>query len=171
MKQFRILLCAATTIIIGMSSCSKGTTGPAGPQGPKGPAGPDSVIYSNWIVLTFTYNATDSLYHDTLSAPTITSGILDSGVILTYIQFPDANNVAHIQPVSALNYIISEDYSVGHINILSTQDLTNLQYRYVTIPGSKAAGNSATRKINGYTTAELKAMPYAQVQQVLANNN
>jgi hypothetical protein len=168
MKQFRILLCAATIIIIGMSSCSKGTTGPAGPQGP---AGPDSVVYSNWITLTFTYNANDSLFHDTLSAPTITSGILDSGVILTYIQFPDANNVAHIQPVSALNYIISEDYSVGEINILSTQDLTNLQYRYVTIPGSKAAGNSATRKVNGYTTTQLKAMSYAQVQQVLASKN
>ena len=151
-----------------MSSCSKGTTGPAGPQGP---AGPDSVVYSNWITLTFTYNANDSLFHDTLSAPTITSGILDSGVILTYIQFPDANNVAHIQPVSALNYIISEDYSVGEINILSTQDLTNLQYRYVTIPGSKAAGNSATRKVNGYTTTQLKAMSYAQVQQVLASKN
>jgi hypothetical protein len=171
MKQFRSLLCAATVIIIGMSSCSKGTTGPAGPTGPKGPAGPDSVVYSNWITLTFTYNANDSLYHDTLSAPTITAGILDSGVILTYIEFPDANNVAHIQPVSALNYIISEDYSVGEINILSTQDLTNLQYRYVTIPGSLLAGNSAIRKVNGYTTAQLKAMSYAQVQQVLANKN
>jgi hypothetical protein len=154
-----------------MSSCSKGTTGPAGPTGPRGPAGPDSIVYSNWIALTFTYNPNDSLYHDTLSAATITSGILDSGVILTYIQFPDANNVAHIQPVSALNYIISEDYSVGHINILSTQDLTNLQYRYVTIPGSKAAGNSATRKVNGYTISQLKAMSYAQVQQVIANKN
>jgi len=151
-----------------MSSCSKGTAGPAGAQGP---AGPDSVVYSNWITLAFTYNPNDSLFHDTLSAPTITSGILDSGVILTYIQFPDANNVAHIQPVSALNYIISEDYSVGEINILSTQDLTNLQYRYVTIPGSKAAGNSATRKVNGYTTTQLKAMSYAQVQQVLASKN
>jgi hypothetical protein len=168
MKQLRSLLCAATIIVIGMSSCSKGTTGPAGPQGP---AGPDSVVYSNWIALTFTYNANDSLYEDTLSAPNITQGILDSGVILTYIEYPDVNNVAHIQPVSALNYIISEDYSVGEINILSTQDLTNLQYRYVTIPGSAPAGNSATRKVNGYTISQLKAMSYEQVQQVLANKN
>lgn len=169
MKQFRSLLCAATIIIvIGLSSCSKGTTGPAGPQGP---AGPDSVVYSNWISLSFTYNSNDSLYEDTLSAPTITEGILDSGIILTYIEFPDANNVSHIQPVSSLNYIISEDYSVGQINIISTQDLTNLQYRYVTIPGSKTAGNSTNRKVNGYTTQQLKAMSYAQVQQVLANKN
>ena len=171
MKQLRSLLCAATIIVIGMSSCSKGTTGPAGPTGPRGPAGPDSVVYSNWVALSFTYNPNDSLYVDTLSAPAITAGILDSGVILTYIQYPDVNNVAHIQPVSALNYIISEDYSVGEINILSTQDLTNLQYRYVTIPGSKAAGNSAARKVNGYTITQLKAMSYAQVQQVLADKN
>lgn len=151
-----------------MISCSKGSAGPAGATGP---AGPDSVVYSNWIALSFTYNTTDSLYEDTLSAPTITSGILDSGVILTYIESPDANNVLHIQPVSALNYVISEDYSIGHINILSTQDLTNLEYRYVTIPGSKAAGNSAARKVNGYTISQLKAMSYAQVQQVLANKN
>ncbi len=169
MKQFRSLLCAATIIVIGLSSCSKGTTGPAGAPGP---AGPDSVVYSNWITLSFTYNPNDSLYEDTLSAPTITEGILDSGIILTYIEFPDANNVSHIQPVSALNYIISEDYTVGQINIISTQDLSDLQYRYVTIPGSKAAGNSAaTRKVNGYTTQQLKAMSYAQVQQVLANKN
>ena len=171
MKQFRSLLCVATIIIVGMSSCSKGTTGPAGPAGPIGPAGPDSVVYSSWIALSFTYNSNDSLFEDTLSAPTITAGILDSGVILTYIEFPDANNIAHIQPVSSLNYIISEDYSIGQINILSTQDLTNLEYRYVTIPGSKSAGNSATRKVNGYTIGQLKAMPYAQVQQVLANKN
>jgi hypothetical protein len=168
MKKFRSLLCAATIIVIGMISCSKGSAGPAGATGP---AGPDSVVYSNWIALSFTYNTTDSLYEDTLSAPTITSGILDSGVILTYIESPDANNVLHIQPVSALNYVISEDYSIGHINILSTQDLTNLEYRYVTIPGSKAAGNSAARKVNGYTISQLKAMSYAQVQQVLANKN
>jgi hypothetical protein len=171
MKQFRSLLCAATIIVIGLSSCSKGTTGPAGPTGPQGPAGPDSVVYSNWIALSFTYNTNDSLFEDTLSAPTITAGILDSGIILTYIEFPDANNVNHIQPVSSLNYIISEDYSVGQINIIATQDLTNLEYRYVTIPGSKAAGNSANRKVNGYTTQQLKAMSYAQVQQVLANRN
>ncbi len=168
MKQLRSLLCAATIIVIGISSCSKGTTGPAGPAGP---AGPDSVVYSNWITLSFNYNPNDSLYEDTVLAPTITEGILDSGVILTYIEYPDVNNVAHIQPVSALNYIISEDYSVGEINILSTQDLSNLQYRYVTIPGSKAAGNSAARKVNGYTISQLKAMSYAQVQQVLADKN
>lgn len=166
MKIIRSLLAITAIISIVMMGCSKGDTGPAGPQGP---AGPDSVVYSAWIPLSFTFNTNDSLYEDTLLAPSLTKGILDSGVILTYIQFPDQNNVMHIQPVSSLNYIISEDYSPGKINILSTQDLTDLEYRYVTIPGSKKA-NSTAVKVKGYTPQELKAMSYEQVQQVLSNN-
>jgi hypothetical protein len=166
MKIIRSLLATAAIISVVLMSCSKGDTGPAGPQGP---AGPDSVVYSAWIPLSFKFNTNDSLYEDTLLAPTLTKGILDSGVILTYIQFPDQNNVKHIQPVSSLNYIISEDYSPGKINILSTQDLTDLEYRYVTIPGSKKA-NSATEKVKGYTPQELKAMSYEQAQQVLGKN-
>ena len=168
MKQFRTLLALLFITIFGLISCSK--TGDTGPAGPQGPAGPDSVVYSAWIPLNFTYNSNDSLFEDTLLAPTITAGILDSGVILTYIQFPDQNNIMHIQPVSSLNYIISEDYSIGKINILSTQDLTDLEYRYVTIPGSKKA-NSTAFKVKGYTPQELKAMSYDQVQQVLADKN
>jgi hypothetical protein len=165
MKYFRTLLALATIVIMGMIGCSKGSTGPAGPAGP---AGPDSVGYSNWVSLTFTYNTNDSLYEDTVIAPAITTGILDSGVILTYIQFPDANNVSHIQPVSSLNYLMSEDYSVGKINILAVQDLTNLQYRYVVIPGSMKT-NSVKPTIKGYTPQELSVMPYEKVQQVLGN--
>jgi hypothetical protein len=169
MKQFRSLLFVAAVIVVGMTSCSK--SGSTGPAGPAGPAGPDSVIYSAWISLNTPFNTTDSLFEGTVSASSLTAGILDSGVILSYINFSQTS-VADIQPVSALNYFISEDYTVGQINILSTQDLTGLPYRYVIVPGSKIAGNSAaTRKINGYTTAELKAMSLAQVQQVLADKN
>jgi hypothetical protein len=170
MKQFRSFLCVAAIFAIGLASCSK--TGNTGPAGPAGPAGPDSVIYSGWISLSTTYNTTDSLYEGTVTASAITAGILDSGVILTYINFAQTGAAADIQPVSALNYFISEDYTVGQINILSTQDLTGLPYRYVIIPGSKTAGNSAsTRKVNGYTASQLKAMSFAQAQQVISGKN
>ncbi len=168
MNTLRGLFVVATIIVIGMISCSKGS---AGPTGARGPAGPDSVVYSAWIPLNFTYNANDTLFEDTLLAPSITAGILDSGIILTYIEFPDQNNVEHIQPVSSLNYIISEDYSIGKINIISQQDLTSLNYRYATIPGSLKAGNSASQKIKGYTIQELKAMSFEQAQQVISNKN
>jgi hypothetical protein len=167
MKYFRSLLVIATVIAIGMMSCSKGSTGPAGPAGP---AGPDSVIYSAWIPLNFVFNTTDSLFEDTLTAPSITAGILDSGVILSYIQFTDANNVLHIQSISSLSNVISEDYSLGKINILAVNNYSSAPYRYVTIPGSRKS-NSTIQKIKGYTPTELKAMSFEQVQQVLADKN
>jgi hypothetical protein len=169
MKLFRSIFCVAVIIVIGLASCSK--SGSTGPAGPAGPPGPDSVISSGWISLSTPYNANDTLFEGTIPASALTESILDSGLILTYINF-STTSVADIQSVSALNYFISEDYTVGQINILSTQDLTGLPYRYVIIPASKTTGNSAaTRKVNGYTTAQLKAMSFAQVQQVISGKN
>ncbi len=167
MKSTRALLAAATIMIVGMISCSKGDTGPAGPAGP---AGPDSVVYSAWINLNFQYNPNDSAYEDTIIAPSITKKILDSGIILTYVNFKETNGTYHVVSVSAMTPYIIEDYSVGKINLLSSSDFSTLPYRYVTIPGSLKTGtNSVDQKIKGYTIQELKAMPYEQVQQVLAN--
>ncbi len=167
MKNFRSLTVVAIILIIGMISCSKGDTGPAGPAGP---AGPDSVAYSTWAALNLTYVAADTMFEQTISAPGITSGILDSGVILSYIQFTDQNNAVHIQSIASLSNVLFEDYSVGKINFYSFIDLSGYSYRYTLIPGSLKTGNSAaTQKVKGYTIQELKAMPYEQVQQVLGN--
>jgi hypothetical protein len=168
MKNFRILLVAATILLIGMISCSKGSTGPAGPAGP---AGPDSVVYSPWTPLALTYVAADTLFEQTISAPSITKAILDSGVILSYVNFLEQNGTYHVIPTAGLTGIgVFEDFAVGQINISSVRDYSTLPYRYVTIPGSLKAGNSAsTQKVKGYTIQELKAMPYEQVQQVLGN--
>jgi hypothetical protein len=170
MKNFRSLLVAAAILLIGMISCSKGSTGPAGPAGP---AGPDSVVYSPWIPLAFTYNANDTAFEDTLIAPSITKAILDSGVILTYVNAIDQNGIYHVIPTGALNTLmLFEDFSIGKINIVSVNDYSTLPYRYVTIPGSLKTGNSAgNQKVKGYTIQELKAMPYEQVQKVLADKN
>jgi len=169
MKHVNVLLAAATIVILSMVGCSKGNTGPAGPVGP---AGPDSVLYSKWITLSTPYNSSDSAYEDTLIAPAITSGILDSGIILSYIQFTDQNNVVHIQSIASLGSLIFEDYTVGKINIVSPRiDLTSYLYRYVIIPGSKKLNSTTPGKVMGYTPAELKAMSYEQAQQVLSGNN
>jgi hypothetical protein len=129
-------------------------------------------MYSDWITLNFTYNNLDSAYEDTLVAPAITSGILDSGVILSYVQFTDANKTVHIQSVSSLGSFFFEDFSPGHINLSSPfVDLTSYKYRYVIIPGTKKTNGATTAKVKGYTPTELKAMSYDQVQQVLAEKN
>jgi len=169
MKNVKSLLAVATIIIMGVVGCSKGTTGPAGPVGP---AGPDSVLYSSWISLSTVYNSNDSLYEDTLVAPSITKSIIDSGVILSYIQYTDPNGIVHIQPMASLGGFVFEDFTIGKINIaVRGLDLTGYLYRYVIIPGSKKTLSTQTGKINGYTPAELKAMSYEQVQQVLSGKN
>jgi hypothetical protein len=169
MKNFKILIAAATIITFGMMSCSKGDTGPAGPAGP---AGPDSVTYSPWITLNTPYNTNDSLYEQSLTAASLTKGIIDSGVILTYINLNLTAGQYDVIPISSFSNEMVESYSVGTINILALDDFTGYSYRYVTIPGSVKTGpNSAERKIKGYTIKELKAMPYAQAQQVLADKN
>jgi hypothetical protein len=169
MKKFRSLLVAAVIIVIGMISCSKGSTGPAGPAGP---AGPDSVTYSSWIPLALTYVPADTLFEQTISAPSITQAILDSGVILSYVNFQETNGTYHVIPTAGLLGLgIFEDFAVGQVNIQSVQDYSTLPYRFVTIPGSLKTGNSASaQKVKGYTIQELKAMPYEQVQQVLVGN-
>jgi hypothetical protein len=172
MKHVKSLLAVATIVIMGLVGCSKGSTGPAGAAGPAGPAGPGNVMYSDWITLNFTYNANDSAFEDTLLAPAITSGILDSGVILSYVQFTDANNTVHIQPIASLGSFFFEDFSPGHINLSSPFiDLTGYLYRYVIIPGTKKTNGATIAKVKGYTPTELKAMSYDQVQQVLADKN
>src|ERR1700760_1348170 len=168
MKNFKNILVPALVILIGMISCSKGSTGPAGPAGP---AGPDSVVYSPWTPLALTYVAKDTLFEQVINAPSITKAILDSGVILSYVNFQEQNGTYHVVPTVGLPGIgIFEDFAVGQINIESIQDYSSLPYRYVTIPGSLKTGNSAsTQKVKGYTIEELRSMPYEQVQLVLGN--
>lgn len=168
MKKLVGLLAVATIIMIAVISCSKGATGPAGPVGP---AGPDSVVYSSWISLAFKYNTVNKEYEDTLTAPSVTKRILDSGIILTYVNFPETNGVYHVVAVSSLSSVFLEDYTIGKINIIASSDYSGMPYRYVTIPGSMKTGNGASIKVGGYTISELKAMSYEQVQQVLADIN
>ncbi len=165
MKISRLILILNSVIVMGMIGCSK--KGDQGPIGPRGPAGPDSVVYSQWITLNSTYNPDDTLFEDTLSAPSITQGILDSGIILTYVNFQESDGTYHVVPVSSLNYFISEDYSLGHINIIATADLTGLPYRYVTIPGSKIEGNRSSGSIQGHTIQEMKTLPFTEVQKIV----
>jgi hypothetical protein len=168
MKHIKGLLAVATIVVMGLLGCSKGTTGPAGPAGP---AGPDSVFSSKWINLTATQVDT-STFVDSIIAPSLTKGILDSGMILSYVNLPEADGTYHVLPVSAVEtQQFFDDYSIGKINIVAAFDFTDVQYRYVSIPGSKTVGNSSTRMYHGYSTQELKSMSYEKVQQVVAEKN
>lgn len=174
MKNVKLLLLLGFVGMLTWTSCKKGDTGPAGATGP---AGPDSVMYSAWISLTFSYNAvTDSTgyFTDTLAAPAITQGILDSGVVLGYVDGSANNDGTAIIPVSgAENLGFAETYELGKIVVydLTTTDYSSFRYRYVVIPGSKIATNGTVRKYNGYTISELKSMSYDKLKAVTAPGN
>jgi hypothetical protein len=168
MRNTKWILILAASLITGMISCKKGDTGPAGPAGP---AGPDSVVYSPWISLNPTYDTNDSLFEQALFAPSITKGILDSGIILSYINLGTSDN-PDVVPVASLNYLFNFEEFVEdsiYLSIYPILDPSGLPYRYVTIPGSKIEGNKTTGMVNGYTIKELKSMPYEHAQAIIGN--
>jgi len=168
-KKIRLILIVGTVLALGMTSCKKGDTGAVGPVGP---AGPDSVVYSAWQTLNFTFYQTDSSLVDTISAPSITQAILDSGVILTYYNLADPTDPSagtDLYSGAALSaFELLEDYIVGSINIESFKyDFSTQKMRYVTIPGSKLETVNSVKTYKGYTVAELKAMPYAKAAKIM----
>jgi hypothetical protein len=165
MKNIRWMLFVGMIAGFGLISCSK--TGNTGPAGPAGPAGPDSVYSSQWITLATTYNPADTLYEQTITAASITSKILDSGIILTYVN----DGGGDVVPFSFFGLSSYEVYSVGQIGIFSVGDLSDFQYRYVTIPGKLLSGTGVQKKYKGFTQQELESMPYNKAQQVISDKN
>lgn len=170
MKSFRSLLAIVTIVIISMTSCSK-----TGDTGPAGPAGPDSVYSSHWIVLApegYLDGNSDSAWDQTIAAASITKAILDSGMILSYVNIGDPSKGEYfVKDVSSLSNVLYEDFSVGSLYLQAFSDFSGLPFRYVTIPGKLLSGNGAQKKYKGYTIQELKSMGYDKVQQVVADKN
>ncbi len=135
MSNIKWIFMLGISLIAGMIGCKKGDAGPAGPVGP---AGPDSVVYSSWISLNPTYNSLMiSLFEQALFAPSITKSILDSGIILSYINLGTSDK-PDVVPVSSLNYLFAFEEFVEdsiYIQIYPVLDPSGLPYRYVTIPG------------------------------------
>jgi hypothetical protein len=163
LKSFSVLIFGMALMVIG---CSKGTTGPTGPQGP---AGPDSVIHSPWITLNMAQQIIavgDTIYTQTLVTPLITSKIVDSGIILTYVSFKDNNNIRNV--LSATPYFTVIIYYADSIYLEAPIDLTGIDFRYVLVPGTVNAGSITSGPAKGLTVAQLQNMSYAAVGKLLA---
>ncbi|MES1226548.1 MAG: hypothetical protein ABUT20_64330 [Bacteroidota bacterium] len=160
MKNLKLFLIIAAFSPLAFVGCKKGDTGP------QGPAGPDSVMYSAWITLATQFNSTDSLYEQAITAPALTSAILDKGVVLSYIAIPPQSGTDtaffSISEANSLLSPISQALFVGEIDLYSVEDYSGLLYRYVLIPGT-----ILTNGYNGqvYTKSELSKMTYSQVKQ------
>jgi hypothetical protein len=146
-KTFPGITLFAFIVALGLFGCTKaGPAGPAGqsgaqgPQGPTGNTGPQgdtgtaNVIYSNWVS---GFSGTIAYW----SVPDITTGVLDSSVVLVYerelnavVQLPFSN------PNGSGFYVI-DLLTAGQISIYcdASDNLSEFSFRYVIIPGGVAA--------------------------------
>jgi hypothetical protein len=133
-------------------SCKKGDTGP------KGDTGVANVVYSAWKNVTFggaVLQNGDTVGVATITAPEITKDILDKGSIHVYANFNTAADpdIVAIPFLDISGFYISADFTVGKINLVSSDD-ASAPYRYVVVRGSIPAGRQATINWNNY--AEVK---------------
>lgn len=169
-KNFFKLFTALLGIVLFFAHCQKGDVGPAGPkgdtgatgangaagaQGAKGDSGTANVIYSAWLDVTtfvpetFTNNGVlDTLdFTARITAPKLTSAILNSGEMKVYFNFgtlaaPNVVPLPYVDIVSS-GISITPEFAVGRIDLYSnvranTATLTDgkhYQYRYILIPG------------------------------------
>lgn len=143
----------------------QGPEGPQGPQGPQGPAGTgggsSTVIYSKWFSLANTEWADSTLPPEIGSqqitrafknAPDITSNILDSGIVLSYIRH--ATIIGNqLMPYQIYNYVINFSPLPGRLIYYLSDPVTqnasgvfppdDFEYRYIIIPGNVLASGRA----------------------------
>ncbi|HSU50498.1 MAG TPA: hypothetical protein VLJ41_07905 [Segetibacter sp.] len=157
-----------------------GATGPAGPAGPAGPpgtagvpgttgapgaAGTANVIYSAWLNVTFTgSDSTD--WEAEIPAPKLVDSILNRGEIKVYCNLgSDSTNAQFVVPLPMFDILLfgglvtmNPYFSNQSILLLSNFNLSSqkirnyntLQYRYILIPGGRAARVAAGIDWNKY---------------------
>jgi hypothetical protein len=195
MRKFNILSLALLAIIFLAVSCTKegpegpvgatGAQGPAGAQGAAGAPGAGITTYSAWYttvaadwVALPNPNQYTGIANVNRTAPSITQGIIDNGVILAYVSswrifgFPRSTDVTALPTWTDFDFIDYYDFtvpSVGNIRYVyksfdpwGPADLAGTRFRYITIPGS-IAGRNTTPTYGGFTAEQLKAMPYEDV--------
>jgi hypothetical protein len=176
MKNLRslCLLAIATTALI--VSCSKGNTGPAGPAGAAGAAGAagtsgtngtngsDSVMYSAWMpmnMLDTIEGTADTIYYQNFTANAITSSILNTGTVITYLETLDGNNDSLFFNAST---VLTESYYVGDIFVESFPpaatnsagyNWAGYNYRFIVVPGDIAA-----TMFKGMTQQQIRTISY-----------
>ncbi|AKV00079.1 hypothetical protein AKJ09_06742 [Labilithrix luteola] len=171
---------ALLVLCLAVASCSgeDGSPGPAGPQGAQGPKGDTgatgangttgtngtngtngedatngaaSVIYSNWLNVTFTHDAASNTYVAGIAAPELSSDILLKGDVRVYLNvdtgaspavltlpYTDPKTGTYLQ-ATALDGVIEFTSSVDASTKLNSANVFVNQYRYVLIKGTTLA--------------------------------
>jgi len=168
-----LVLCGLFSVIFIVSCGKQGATGPAGPAGPKGDSASGTVIYSDWLDVTYqadtihnTQGKIDTIgYYTIVDAPKLTATMLNTSDVKVYINTNDASDpVIYPLPyygasglyieVSAYTQKI-QLYSNGQMSTFSNNGKKIQQYRYMIVPGNTKASTSSSVKWSDYT--EVKA--------------
>ncbi|WET04865.1 hypothetical protein [Flavobacterium sp. YJ01] len=158
---FSIFLLAISTISCSGDDGANGIDGTNGVDGAPGATGTANVIYSAWMTapaaVAETIDGTSGL-STTINAPELSSDILAKGTILVYMSFGSS--------IYTLPYTSTAGGSVNTITAISTVQKiklfrfkhaadgttvslpTSLNWRYILIPGGKAAATAKTAKLD-----------------------
>jgi hypothetical protein len=167
-KNLKLFFLAALAVgCFSMIGCSKNSSSstPA--------ASADSVLYTNWTPLSMNGNVdntNDTFFTQTIAAKAITQHVLNTGIIIGYVQGVDNNGDTLIVNASTL---MTENFYVGSIYLESDPfqigtagiNYSGFNYRYVVIPGRIATtgvGNSEQT----FTPAQLRSMSYSTVTKI-----
>lgn len=183
MKKIQFFCVLSLSAFVLFMSCTKGDTGPAGATGSTGaagatgatgatgPAGTDSVLYSAWIPVNMSDTiapGADTTYYQWFTANAITSEILNTGTVVTYLETVDQNGDSLIFNAATA---LTESYYVGAIfaasypaaaSNSSGYNYAGYNYRFIVIPGA-----IATTAFKGMTQQQLQKMNYTQITKVL----
>lgn len=155
----------------------KGDPGEQGEQGPKGDTGTANVIYSDWIDTEFPNNITSSGAGFDIDAPKLTKDIIDKGVVLVYARNLTITGFNYF----ALPFITSGDQhnfrvekekvlriTVATLSGTPTSQVGNPffeDYRYVLIPGGRAADLSGPGDLAKSATIDYSKMSYEKIAE------
>ncbi len=178
-KKLFLILSLASFAILLTTSCGKdGAPGPAGATGANGQDGTNgtngtngqdgkdgnaNVVSSEWFVINPWAGVAKAFYY-VKSAPAVTQGIIDSGVVLAYTKL--AGGGGKVRPLPAMIGSGATEYNfnfnlpqVGEIEFTCNLDgsiSNSSSFRYVVIPSS--AVESA-----GLTKNQVENMDYAEL--------
>ena len=163
-STFYLLL---TFTVVTFTGCAKDEI-----QGPAGADGQNAdVYYSEWFSPTAWSGTAGEWYFDA-SAPDLTQGVVESGVVLAYVWLSgDLYNSATVRPLPAYalganwSFLVHQYGSIEFTCDMSTQPFNaNDKFRFIAIPGTSTALKTAAIKYN--TKSKLLNMPYSEASKL-----
>ncbi len=164
---FRTLFLFMAVSAFMFAGCQK--DGPQGPQGPQGPAGQNATVYYSEWFSPVAWSGGSGDWYFAASAPDLTEGIVENGVVLAYAWLADdVYGGSSVRPLPAYavganwSFLIHEYGSIEFTSDMFGPPLTSgNKFRFIAIPGTIPALKSGTP---GYrSNQELRQMSYKEI--------